>query len=84
MTANAPLDAPLLPTGEIPLDGAWAAIGYGKAAITIYRCDIPAQTGVISIPESGFTGWSGPLLAADFMIETMRTAGSVIASNHPS
>jgi len=70
MTANAPLDAPLLPTGEIPLDGAWAAIGYGKSAITIYRCDIPAQTGVISIPESGFTGWSGPLLAADVMVET--------------
>jgi urate oxidase/2-oxo-4-hydroxy-4-carboxy-5-ureidoimidazoline decarboxylase len=70
MTINAPLHAPLLDADDVALDGVRATIGYGKAAITTYRCDVAAQTGVRSIPESSFAGWPGPLLAAEVMVET--------------
>jgi urate oxidase / 2-oxo-4-hydroxy-4-carboxy-5-ureidoimidazoline decarboxylase len=74
MPINAPLDAPLLPTDEIAFDGAWVEIGYGKAAITTYLCDVAPPAGVVQIPESGFTGWPGPLLAAELMVETTGSA----------
>ena len=74
MTLNGPLESPLIAAEETTLEGASVSIGYGKAGITIYRCDVPAQSGVLSIPESDFAGWPGPLLAATLTVETTGTA----------
>jgi urate oxidase/2-oxo-4-hydroxy-4-carboxy-5-ureidoimidazoline decarboxylase len=70
MTTNSPLDATMLDADELDWDGWRATIGYGKGAITAYRCDVPAQVGVSRIPESSFAGRPGPLLAAEVAIET--------------
>ncbi len=71
MTGNAPLDSPLLATSTHRLDdGLVASIGYGKAAVVVYRTATPAQLGVVPVPESPFTGRRGQLLAAEIGVET--------------
>src|SRR3954451_11428119 len=44
-------------------------ISYGKAAVPVYRHDAAPLEGVSAIPESGFTGRSNRLFAAEIDVE---------------
>jgi urate oxidase len=70
---NAPLDAPLLAAPAQRVGDLDLTIGYGKAAVAVYRTEIPAQKGVRSVPESSFTGRDETFLAAELMVETTGT-----------
>jgi urate oxidase/2-oxo-4-hydroxy-4-carboxy-5-ureidoimidazoline decarboxylase len=71
---NSPVVSPLLDTAVQEVKPYDAVIGYGKAGVAVYRCDIGAQAGVGPQDFSDFTGRPAGLLGADIYVETTGAA----------
>jgi urate oxidase len=67
--AAGPLATPLTQTDVLETEGSRVSLTYGKGLVVVYRLNVPPQSGVLTIPESDFSGSVGGLLAVRATVE---------------